>query len=67
MRFLEVEDPIALAALEYVLERDAADVRKLLEWLPEARSVRDRRAILSRALDLMRELEHAIGRIAEVE
>ena len=67
MRFLEEEDPIALAALEYVLERDAADVRKLLEWLPAARSVRDRKAILERACALMRELEHAIERIAEVE
>ena len=41
MRFLEAADPIALAALEHVLERDAQDVRKLLEWLPAAQTRRD--------------------------
>ncbi|HJM87318.1 MAG: hypothetical protein QF479_03455 [Candidatus Poseidoniaceae archaeon] len=67
MRFLEPEDPIALAALQYLLERDAKDVKKLLEWLPQARTKRDRLAILDRANSLMQELEHAINRIAEVE
>ncbi|MBT4060069.1 MAG: hypothetical protein HOE69_07180 [Euryarchaeota archaeon] len=67
MRFLEPEDPIALAALQYLLERDAADVKKLLEWLPSAQTRRDRLAILNRANSLMEELEFAINRIAEVE
>lgn len=67
MRFLEAEDPIALAALEYLLHRDAADVKKLLEWLPEAQTKRDRLAILKRANSLMQELEYAVNRIAEVE
>ncbi len=67
MRFLEPEDPIALAALQYLLERDAKDVKKLLEWLPQARTKRDRLAILDRANSLMQELEHAINRISEVE
>ena len=67
MRFLEAADPIALAALEHVLERDARDVRKLLEWLPAAQTRRDRQAIISRARDLLAEIEFAIERIAEVE
>ncbi len=67
MRFLEAADPIALAALEHVLERDAQDVRKLLEWLPEAQTRRDRQAIIARARDLLAEIEFAIQRIAEVE
>ena len=67
MRFLEAADPIALAALEHVLERDAQDVRKLLEWLPAAQTRRDRRAIIARARDLLAEIEFAIQRIAEVE
>lgn len=67
MRFLEPEDPIALAALQYLLERDANDVKKLLEWLPSAQTKRDRLAILDRANSLMSELEYAIKRISEVE
>ena len=67
MRFLEAADPIALAALEHVLERDAQDVRKLLEWLPAAQTRRDRRAIIARTRDLLAEIEFAIQRIAEVE
>ena len=67
MRFLEPEDPIALAALQYLLERDAKDIKKLLEWLPSAQTKRDRLAILERAYSLMTELEYAIQRISEVE
>jgi len=67
MRFLEPEDPIALAALEYLLDRNATDITKLLEWLPTAQTRRDRLAILQRANSLMEELEYAVNRIAEVE
>ena len=67
MRFLEPEDPIALAALEYLLDRSATDITKLLEWLPSAQTRRDRLAILQRANSLMEELEYAVNRIAEVE
>ena len=67
MRFLEPEDPIALAALQYLLERDANDIKKLLEWLTSAQTKRDRLAILERANSLMSELEYAIQRISEVE
>lgn len=67
MRFLEPEDPIALAALEYLLDRNANDITKLLEWLPSAQTRRDRLAILKRANSLMEELEYAVNRIAEVE
>tara|TARA_A100001037_G_C14773885_1_gene467283 strand:- start:168 stop:371 length:204 start_codon:yes stop_codon:yes gene_type:complete len=67
VKFLEPEDPIALAALEYLLNRDVQDVKRLLEWLPEAQTKRDRKAILDRANSLMRELEYAVERIAEVE
>ncbi len=67
MRFLEPEDPIALAALEYLLDRNTTDITKLLEWLPSAQTRRDRLAILQRANILMEELEYAVNRIAEVE
>lgn len=67
VRFLEPADPIALAALEFIMERNAVDIKQLLAWLPEAQTKRDRLAILERANSLMQELEYAINRIAEVE
>ncbi|MBT3477217.1 MAG: hypothetical protein HN458_04685, partial [Euryarchaeota archaeon] len=40
--------------------RDAQDVRRLLEWLPEARSSRERKALLDRVRSLLAELEMAL-------
>ena len=35
-RFLPTEDPVMESVLQWTVERDAKDVRRLLEWLPEA-------------------------------
>ena len=37
------EDPVLEQVLSWTVERDARDVRRLLEWLPQARSSRERR------------------------
>ena len=47
-RFLPTEDPVMEAVLQWTVAREAQDVRRLLEWLPEARSSRERRALLDR-------------------
>tara|TARA_B100001093_G_scaffold148618_2_gene141353 strand:- start:6 stop:215 length:210 start_codon:yes stop_codon:yes gene_type:complete len=59
-RFLPTEDPVLEAVLQWTVERDAQDVRRLLEWLPEARSSRERRALLERVRSLLTELETAL-------
>ena len=58
-RFLPTEDPVLEQVLSWTVERDARDVRRLLEWLPQARSNRERQALLDRVRDLLDELEQA--------
>ncbi len=59
-RFLPTEDPVLESVLKWTVERDAKDVRRLLEWLPEARSTRERQALLERVRSLLAELEIAL-------
>lgn len=66
-RFLEADDPVLEQVLEWTVRRDAADARQLLEWLPEAASRRDQRALLTRARALLAELEGAMEALAELD
>ena len=59
-RFLPTEDPVLESVLQWTVSRDAQDVRRLLEWLPEARSSRERKALLDRVRSLLAELESAL-------
>ena len=45
---MPTEDPVMEAVLQWTVQRDAKDVRRLLEWLPEARSSRERQALMER-------------------
>lgn len=60
-RFLPAEDPVLESVLRWTVDRDARDVRRLLEWLPEARSSRERKALLDRVRGLLKELEEALN------
>ncbi|HJM55440.1 MAG TPA: hypothetical protein QGI72_04255 [Poseidonia sp.] len=62
-RFLPAEDPVLENVLRWTVERDARDVRRLLEWLPEARSSRERKALLDRVRGLLGELEDALNQL----
>ena len=59
-RLLPTEDPVLESVLQWTVDRDAIDVRRLLEWLPEARSSRERKALLDRVRGLLDELESAL-------
>ena len=65
-RFLPADDPVLEEVLNWTVERDAQDVRRLLEWLPEARSSRERRALLERVRSLLAELERALDGLDEM-
>ena len=65
-RFLPSDDPVLEAVHQWMVERDAQDVRRLLEWLPEARSSRERRALLERVRSLLAELERALDGLDEM-
>ena len=66
-RFLEADDPVLEQVLKWTVERDAADIRQLLEWLPNAANQRDQRALLNRAQAFMAELESAMNELKELE
>ncbi len=59
-RFLPADDPILEEVLGWTVERNSKDVRKLLEWVPLARSSRERRALVDRVRELVDELELAL-------
>ena len=59
-RFLPADDPILEDVLGWTVERNSKDVRKLLEWVPLARSSRERRALVDRVRELVDELELAL-------
>ncbi|MAH09184.1 MAG: hypothetical protein CL961_05895 [Euryarchaeota archaeon] len=65
-RFLPTEDPVMEAVLQWTVQRDAKDVRRLLEWLPEARSSRERQALMERVRSLLSELEDAMNKLDEL-
>ena len=65
-RFLPADDPVLEDVLTWTIERDSLDMRRLLEWLPSARSIRERRALLGRIRELSEELESAMERLAEL-
>ena len=60
---MPTEDPVMDAVLQWTVERDAKDVRRLLEWLPEARSGRERQALMDRVRSLLSELEEAMNKL----
>ena len=65
-RLLPADDPVLENILKWTVDRDAKDVRRLLEWLPEARSSRERKALLNRVRDLIAELEAALDALDEM-
>ena len=65
-RFLPSEVQVMESVLQWTVERDAKDVRRLLEWLPEARSSRERKALMERVRSLLDELEDAMNKLDEL-
>jgi len=47
--------------LNWTVARDAQDIRRLLEWLPLARSSKERRALLARVHELLGEVELSLN------
>ena len=65
-RFLPADDPVLEDVLNWPVERDALDIRRLLEWLPQARSSKERRALLSRVHELLSEVELSLNGLDEM-
>ena len=65
-RLLPSEDPIAESVLEWTIMRDSRDIRLLMVWLEESEGRKERSGFLSRALDLMDEIQYALSRLDEL-
>lgn len=63
-RFLPADDPVLEEVLIWTINRDSLDMRRLLEWLPQAQSVRERRVLLERVELLSKELGQAVDKLA---
>lgn len=66
-RFLPADDPVLEDVLSWTVARDAQDMARLLEWLPDARSVREQRVLMERVKALAVELEQAMERMASLQ
>ena len=65
-RLLPSEDPIAESVLEWTIMRDSRDIRQLMVWLEQSEGRKERAVFMSRALDLMDEIQYALGRLDEL-
>ena len=65
-RLLPSEDPIAESVLEWTIMRDSRDIRQLMVWLEESEGRKERVVFMSRALDLMDEIQYALSRLDEL-
>ena len=61
-RLLPSEDPIAESVLEWTITRDSRDIRQLMVWMEESEGRKERAIFMSRALDLMDEIQYALSR-----
>ena len=66
-RFLPSNDPIKESVLEWTVERDAKDVIKLLNWVNETQSFREKKAMILLIKDLIDELQMAIDELAKLQ
>jgi hypothetical protein len=66
-RFLPADDPVLEDVLVWTVQRDAQDMARLLQWLPDARSVREQRVLLQKIRALGDELEQAMEKMASLQ
>ena len=65
-RLLPSDDPVAEEVLEWTIEKDARDIAQIMHWLEQTNGRRDRKVLMSRAKDLIDEMQHAIRRLDEL-
>ncbi len=66
-RFLPSDDPVLEEVLVWTINRDSLDMRRLLEWVPQARSIRERKLLLEKVRALADELEGAMQRLSSLQ
>tara|TARA_B100001996_G_scaffold195993_1_gene150158 strand:- start:322 stop:540 length:219 start_codon:yes stop_codon:yes gene_type:complete len=66
-RFLPSNDPIKEDVLEWTVKRDAADAKKLLDWLGETQSYREKKAMILLIQGLVDELKMAVDELSDLQ
>ncbi|HJM44986.1 MAG TPA: hypothetical protein QF644_03445 [Candidatus Poseidoniaceae archaeon] len=66
-RFLPSNDPIKEDVLEWTVKRDSEDAKKLLGWLNETQSYREKKAMITLIQGLLEELKMAIEELSELQ
>ena len=65
-RLLPSDDPIAEQVLEWMIERDSADIRQLMRWIERSDGRKERLTLLARASELMEEIRYAMQRLDDL-
>jgi len=66
-RFLPSNDHIKEDVLEWTVKRDAADAKKLLDWLSETQSYREKKAMILLIQELVEELKMAVDELSDLK
>lgn len=66
-RFLPSNDPIKEDVLEWTVKRDSQDATKLLGWINETQSYREKKAMILLVQGLVEELKIAVDQLSELQ
>ena len=66
-RFLSSDDPIKEEDLEWTIKKDASDAKKLLEWLVDTSSYREKQAMIDLIQGLVDELKISIEMLTDLQ
>tara|TARA_Y100000588_G_C13700753_1_gene688540 strand:+ start:209 stop:418 length:210 start_codon:yes stop_codon:yes gene_type:complete len=66
-RFLPSNDPIKESVLEWTVKRDAEDAKKLLTWLNETKTFREKKAMILLIHELVEELKGAVDELSKLQ
>jgi hypothetical protein len=66
-RFLPSNDPIKEDVLEWTVKRDSQDAKKLLGWINETQSYREKKAMILLVQGLVEELKIAVDELSELQ
>ena len=66
-RFLPSNDPIKEDVLEWTVKRDSQDATKLLGWINETQSYREKKAMILLVQGPVEELKIAVDQLSELQ
>ena len=65
-RLLPSDDPVSEEVLEWTIKSGSQDIAQIMNWLEGSSVRKDRQMLISRAMDLMEEIQHALRRLDDL-